>query len=595
MDYNPSSGKFSVSRYLYYLTGLGIACVLILVTLVSISVNVSSGMRAYVAGEGYWTKAQKEAALNLQNYIYTGDDFYFNRFSNNLIVNLGDRIAREELSKEEFDYQVAYDGFLKGMNHPEDIPHLISVFRKFSWFSKVKTAIAIWEEGDRKIEELIALGEDVNQGFSEGDVTEGQKQVWSDRLWAIDSELTALEVSFSNAMGDMARFLDKLLKFSYMSMGLIMIGMGILFVYSFMKSTEAWANSLKASEERFRDVLANSKDVLLKFDFIEDRFVYISPGLVDILGYESDEWMEGGKEAPLSQVHPDDVDVLLEEVSKFGPDMREEDYSNSLEFRIRNKAGEYRWVNLNQNLVHDVDGSSRAIVANLRDVTAKKELYEALRKSHDEKEMLLREIHHRIKNNLSIISSILELQKSDTDNRTREILNECQTKIMSISKIHEKLYKSADLGKVRMDKYLRDLVNELVSTYSSENMDIRLLLNLARFEMGVNQAVPCGLVLSEVITNVYKHGFREREKGELVISSVKEQDLITITVENDGNPFAEDSPEDSRESFGTKMIRAFLETMNGSYTVESSERTRVTVRFLLSEGHEKEVMRSQRA
>lgn len=595
MDYSSSLERFSVNRYLYYLTGLGIASFLILVTIIIVSINISSGLRAYVAGEGYWSKAQKDASLSLQKYIYTGEEFYYNSFNDYLSVILGDRLAREELSKDNFDYQVAYDGFLKGKNHPGDIPNLIFLFRKFSWYPEFKKVIAIWTEGDKKIDELIALGEEVDKGFVEGDLSEEQKRIWSERLFEINNELTRLELSFSDTVNELAKLTGKLIKISNIIIVIIVVGMGVFFGYSFMKSTESWANSLKASEEQFRHVVDNSRDVLFEFDYIEDRFVYISPSLVDVLGYEPEEWIKGGRELVLNLIHPDDLDSLVEEISKFNPNMKEGDYSSALEFRIRNKEGKYRWVNMRQKLVSDKNGLSRAMVVNLRDVTQRSELYEALRKSHDEKDLLLREIHHRIKNNLSIIFSILQLHKSDTKTSTKEILEACQNKIMSISMIHEKLYKSEDLGKIRMDSYLQNLINELVGAYSSKHVDVRVQLNLEPFELKVDQAIPCGLVLSEVITNVYKHGFKNRNKGELIISSVKEKegDMVTITVENNGNPFVENFSEDHQESFGIKMIRAVLEVIDGSYEVEGGKYTKVTIRFPAMKTVEQEPEKSQ--
>ena len=576
--------QLDFSRYLYHLTGLSIISILALIALVSVSINVASGMRAYVAGEGYWTKAQKGAALNLQNYIYTGDSVYYLRFRDNLEVNLGDRRAREELSKKDFDYVVAFDGFREGRNHPRDIPHLISVYRKFRWFSKVQTAISVWEEADRKIEDFILLGTEVDNGIATGMASEDAKKEWSASLWQLDNELTELEVAFSNAMGDMARFLEKLLKWSYLSMGFIMTGMGILFVYSFIKSTRTWAESLKQSEEEFRTVLVNSKDVLLKFNFIEDHFEYVSPGLVDILGFEARDWMKGGKEVALAEVHPDDVDVLQEEVSKFGPDMTEEDYSALLEFRIKNKEGEYKWVNLNQNLVYDQEGKAQAIVANLRDVTQQKELNNALRKSLEEKEVIIREIHHRIKNNLAIITGILELQKNNQDDEhTREILSKSQYRIKSISRLHEKLYKGGDLKNVQMDMYFRELIEEMGNAYSSGGQEIRVELDLNFFEMGIEQAVPCGLVLSEIITNAYKHGFKGRKKGTLRVSSKSDSDSVEIIIENNGNPMPQDLSTRGKGSFGTTLINVLVRQLRGSIKIESGEWTRVIIHIELSE------------
>lgn len=570
----------NVSRHIYYLAGLSIISVLSLILLVIVSINMASGMRAYVAGEGLWTKAQKEATLSLQNYIFTENRKNYLSFKDCLEINLGDRIAREELSKPEFDYMKAFKGFEQGRNDREDIPDLIFVYRSFNWVSQVKTAIEIWTEADTKIEQLIALGEKIDKSIKLAEASESQKALWLEELRVIDLELTDLEVAFSDAMGEAGRFLDRILRWSYISMGLLMLGMGFIFVYSFMKSTQKWADSLNESEEKFKTVLENSKDVQFKYNVINNRFEYVSGGLKDMLGFEAEKWMKGGKDVALAGVHPDDIDVLLEESHAFGPDMTEEDYSPSLEFRIKNSEGEYIWVNLNQKLTRDTGGKAHAIVGSIRDVTEKRAMLETLQKSHDDKEMLLREIHHRLKNNLQIISNLLEVQKQSQKGDVRNIISESQSKIISISKIHEKLYRSENLKSIKMDIYIRELINEIVSTYKQAKQNIKVELDLEEIELLPVQAVPTGLVLSEIITNVYKHGFKDLKEGVLRVLFIRRGGKVILTVENNGHPMEEDFKIDSgTASFGKSLINVFVQQMHGNLEISSGDWTRFAINY----------------
>lgn len=589
MTIHKKFGAFNVSRHIYYLTGLSIISVLSLILLVIVSINMASGMRAYVAGEGIWTKAQKEATLNLQNYIFTEESRYYQSFQENLEVNLGDRIAREELSKPDYDYLTAFRGFEQGKNDKEDIPDLILVYRSFNWVPQVETAIKIWEEADNKIDQLLELGKKIEQSVLLADANEIQKQMWLEELRALDLELTDLELAFSNAMGESGRFLDRVLRWSYISMGILMLGMGFIFVLSFMKSTEKWANTLNESEKDFRAVLENSKDVLFKYNVIKEEFEYVSPGLKELLGFEAETWLTGGKEVALAEVHPDDIDVLLEETLAFGPDMTEEDYSPSLEFRIKNSSGEYIWINLNQNLMRDTNGDAEAIIGNLRDVTEKRLILDTLKKSNDDKEMLLREVHHRLKNNLSIISNILEIQKKDQDSTIRQILSDSQSKIISISKIHEKLYRSKNLRSIQMDLYINELIEEIVNTYKLPSQNIEIELDLEEVELLPPQAIPTGLVLSEIITNVYKHGFKGLMEGTIRIMLIQRAGNVILIVENNGHPLEDDFTfEADSSSFGKSLINVFVKQMKGTIEVSSGEWTRFAITYKIEEAEKPE-------
>ncbi len=580
----------NVSRHIYYLSGFSIISVLSLILLVIVSINMASGMRAYVAGEGLWTKAQKEATLNLQNYIFTEERKYYQAFNENLRVNLGDRIAREELSKPDFDYITAFRGFEQGRNDRQDIPDLIFVYRSFNWVPQVKTAIEIWTEADTKIEKLIELGEKIDRSINLAEANDTQKELWMAELRDMDIELTDLEVAFSNAMGESGRFLDRVLKWSYISMGLLMLGMGFIFVFSFMKSTQKWASTLNESEQKFRTVLENSKDVLFKYNVITDGFEYVSPGLKDMLGFEANEWMKEGRNTVLAKVHPDDIDELLEESGALGPDMQEDDYSPSLEFRIKNSEGTYRWVNLNQKLTRDSKGKALAIVGNIRDVTDKKRMLETLQQSHDDKEILLREIHHRLKNNLQIVSNLLEIQKQSQEGDIRNIISESQSKIMSISKIHEKLYRSENLKSIKMDIYIRELISEIVSTYKQSEQNVEVELDLERVELLPVQAIPTGLVLSEIITNVYKHGFKELKEGILRVLLMKRGGKVILTIENNGHPLKEDFTNDSGStSLGKNLVNVFVQQMNGKLEVSSGEWTRFAIIYKIESPARKEL------
>jgi signal transduction histidine kinase len=188
--------------------------VLIIVALVSLGywgMEVFSGVRAYVGGEGLWSKSQKHAVYYLTKYARSRDEADYERYLHAIAVPLGDRTARLELLKPEPDFAVAYKGFAEGRNHPEDLEILAKLFRWFRGVSYFDRAIAIWTEADETIEGLITRAEELRQGFATGQIAAARiEQILVD-VEAIDKSLTLLEDDFSFTLGEAARWAKGLL------------------------------------------------------------------------------------------------------------------------------------------------------------------------------------------------------------------------------------------------------------------------------------------------------------------------------------------------------------------------------------------------
>ena len=212
MHNEPKKERLDVNQKMVALCVFAAICALSLILIVNLSIITLSGIRAYVAGEGYWAKAQKESIIHLSNYILTEDEEEFDSFKNVLRVNLGDKVARQELLKDEFDYEVTYQGFLEGKNHPDDIPQMIDVFRRLQWTPQVQTSIDAWTKADLKLEQLVQFADSIRLEIQSRDVPLIQKAAWVTELEEYDYELTSLEVAFSNSMGNMARLVNTILR-----------------------------------------------------------------------------------------------------------------------------------------------------------------------------------------------------------------------------------------------------------------------------------------------------------------------------------------------------------------------------------------------
>lgn len=211
----------------------------------------------------------------------------------------------------------------------------------------------------------------------------------------------------------------------------------------------------------------------------------------------------------------------------------------------------------------NVDGRTIAIFGIYVDITDRKKAEEQVRRSLKEKEVLLAEIHHRVKNNLAVITGLLELQTYNTDSKdAREVLYESQMRINSIALIHEKLYQSEDLSQISFDIYIKELTDIILKSISNQK-DIKLTLDMVPAYLTVNQAIPCGLILNELITNAFKHAFAGRSEGHIWIKLIEEGDNLLLSVKDNGVGLPDDFDSDQPTSLGLTLITTLTSQLKG--------------------------------
>lgn len=556
-----------VDRKIVSLFVFAFICAILLFITVNLAVSFASGLRGYVGGEGHWTKAQKKSVIHLSHYISTEDEQDYKSFQSVFRIIMGDRKGRIELQKENYDYDIVFDGYREGLNHPDDIPDMIRIFDLFQNMGPVEEAIQVWEEADQKIDELIAFGEDIHQRILQGNVPQEQKEIWLKELIRLDHELTNLELRFSNSMDSMARSVNLVVKWATILLGLLIISFGLWFTFRFYKATKSWTHTLKESEEKFRNVLKNSQDILFKVNIKTKKYEYASPALEKMLGYDTSKFMEGGVDFIMSQMHPDDKEEIEKVVARYkSPD--EHNFLPTLEYRLQDADGNWIWVSNTRTMVYDKKGDPEAIVGTVRDISVRKKQEQQIKNSLQEKEILLQEIHHRVKNNLSIISSLLELQKDGISEQAQEVLSASQLRIKSIAKIHEKLYKSTNLADTPLDVYISELAEEIGKTYSSEMQDISINIDVLPVSVNLNDAIPIGLIINELINNAFKHAFKRLKSGTLVISIQNgEDDQLSLEVRSDGNKLDDDFDIKNSDSLGMTLIQVLVKRIGGSLKI----------------------------
>jgi PAS domain S-box-containing protein len=232
--------------------------------------------------------------------------------------------------------------------------------------------------------------------------------------------------------------------------------------------------------------------------------------------------------------------------------------------------------------IMDEHGELYGAVEFTRDITDRKQAEEQIKTSLREKEILLREIHHRVKNNLQIISTLLYLQsRSIKEKKASEMFKDSQNRIKSMALIHDKLYQFKDLGKIDVAGYIRDLATDLFHSYGIKPDGIKLKINVYEVLLGVNTAIPCGLMINELVSNALKHAFPDGKKGEIrieLIRSVNEK-TFTLIVSDNGIGFPEDLDFRNTKTLGLQLVITLVDQLDGIIELDRRRGTEFKITF----------------
>ena len=249
--------------------------------------------------------------------------------------------------------------------------------------------------------------------------------------------------------------------------------------------------------------------------------------------------------------------------------------------------GESLWLRNIGEAERDAAGAVCRVQGALQDITSRYEAELRIQASLAEKEVLLREIHHRVKNNLQVITSLLQLQTGYLhDPRDAEMFQECQARIHAMGLVHDRLYRSGNLATIDFSEHLRELTTLIARGQAQASDRIRLVVETEPVQMDLDMAIPLGLIVAELITNTYKHAFRERSDGLVTVRLFLEgEDQLSLTVEDDGVGLPAGLEPEMARTLGLRLIRALARQLRAEISIASTEAgTRFSLRFPLSSG-----------
>ncbi|HHY00804.1 MAG TPA: PAS domain S-box protein [Methanothermobacter sp.] len=202
-----------------------------------------------------------------------------------------------------------------------------------------------------------------------------------------------------------------------------------------------------------------------------------------------------------------------------------------------------------------------------------------IKQSLHEKKILLREIHHRVKNNMQIISSLLNLQLNYvTEEKSANLLKESRGRIKSMAMVHEKLYQSPSLTKIDLGDYVGALVSNIFFTYGINTKNIKKEIDVENIEIGIDTAIPCGLIINEIVTNSVKHAFPDHT-GKITVKISSSHDDIQLTLSDNGIGIPEKLDYEKTDSLGLKLVKSLVDQIDGHMTIESTNGTSIKIIF----------------
>jgi len=226
-----------------------------------------------------------------------------------------------------------------------------------------------------------------------------------------------------------------------------------------------------------------------------------------------------------------------------------------------------------------IPGTKNSLIS-LIDITELKRTESLLKTSLKEKELLLREIHHRVKNSLQIISSLLSLQASEfDDNLIIEKYKESENRIHTIALIHENLYQSTDISNIDFKNYLEILIEDIMYSYNVNRDMIKTILDIKDYKLGIETAIPLGLIINELVSNAIKHAFKHCETGEIRIVLNKQEDNYILTIKDNGIGLSEDIQPENSKSLGFMLVNALVTQLEGKISVEIKKGTSFIIMF----------------
>ncbi len=342
------------------------------------------------------------------------------------------------------------------------------------------------------------------------------------------------------------------------------------------KAVKARTIELERTKERVEGILNNNPDAILLLS-AEGNIELCNTAFYGMFGYREDEILNLPLYTLVAEEYAETVQELVQMCS---------DQGQSHWFQVVGQRKDEDTFDAGAALAAITnDGVTKALVCSLRNITEQVQAEEQIKASLQEKEVLLREIHHRVKNNMQVISSLLALQAGYTDDQAaNQMFRESQNRIRSMALVHELLYQSRDLARIDFAEYVHKLTQHLLYSYLTEPSRVKLDIISGQVYLDVDMAIPCGLIINELISNSLKHAFPDNRQGIIQVELwTDDKGLHTIIVRDNGVGLAEDLNVHQTETLGLQLVTSLAGQLNATIGLDRHQGTTFEIRFALPE------------
>lgn len=331
--------------------------------------------------------------------------------------------------------------------------------------------------------------------------------------------------------------------------------------------------ALRESEQKYRQLVQYAPAGIYEVDFVRQRFTSVNDVMVEYTGYSREELLTM---SPLDLLADESKVVFMQRLQQ---GLQGQSQPEDVEYKIKAKNGQEYWALLNARWRYQDNRPVGATVV-VHNITDRKLIEEQIKTSLHEKQVLLQEIHHRVKNNLQIISSLLSLQSAHVQApEVQHTFLDSQHRIRSMALIHEKLYRSENLAQIDFADYIRDLAAYLWQAHRATERGIGLNVRTEDILIKIDTAVPCGLILNELVSNALKHAFPQDRTGQIDIELKRENQSLCLAVSDNGVGLAPNFELNQTGSLGLQLVSTLVSQLNGTLEQSSNHGTHYRITF----------------
>lgn len=334
--------------------------------------------------------------------------------------------------------------------------------------------------------------------------------------------------------------------------------------------------ALRESEERYRRIVETASEGIWTID-ADSYTTFVNDKMAQMLGFCCPQQM---LEKPLWEF----IDKAELENARKNVDRRRQGISEQHDFKFRRQDGRDLWALISTTPLLDEHQNYLGALAMVTDITERMKAEEKIQTSLKEKEVLLKEIHHRVKNNLYVIYNLLDLQSDTISNpRIQNLFADSQNRIQTMALIHEQLYQSNNLAQINFADYIHNLLDNLLSSFDTGFCQIQTLINVEPINFDIETAIPCGLLINELVTNSFKYAFNDHISGEIGIDMHQlkncQEEKYQLKISDNGTGIPEDIDWQNSPSLGLRLVNILAEQLEATIELDRTNGTSFCLTF----------------